>query len=143
VDIAYKLCYLVTYLMLSYVNPGPFPSPHGPLAQLMCLAHGDTSSQPPPPLSLDSGQIHPQLPSPADQPRWRRCKQQASPPSPWTLARITPSCLKSIHTPAQQVSLSPGVAQLSQSSEISQKEKSHLASSTCEHHASLATLFPT
>ena len=96
-----------------------------------------------PPLSLDSGQIHPQLPSPADQPRWRRCKQQASPPSPWTLARITPSCLKSIHTPAQQVSLSPGVAQLSQSSEISQKEKSHLASSTCEHHASLATLFPT
>ena len=93
--------------MLSYVNPGP-----SPLAQLMCLAHGDTSSQPPP-------------------------------PSPWTLARFTPSCLKSIHTPAQQVSLSPGVAQLSQSSETSQKEKSHLASSTCEHHASLATLFPT
>ena len=50
VDIAYKLCYLLTYLMLSYVNPGPSPSPHGPLAQLMCLAHGDASSQPPPPL---------------------------------------------------------------------------------------------
>ena len=61
VDIAYKLCYLVTYLMLSYVNPGPFPSTHGPRAQLMCLAHGDTSSQPPPPLSLDSGQNYPQL----------------------------------------------------------------------------------
>ena len=119
--------------------------------------------------------LHPWPPSPADVPSTWRHKQPASPPpspwtlarftpsclaqlisqdggdasskppppSPWTLARITHSCLKSIHTPAQQVSLSPGVAQLSQSSEISQKEKSHLASSTCEHHASLATLFPT